>query len=262
MGRADWLASRPVAHRGYHDAAAGRIENTTSAVAAAVERGFGVEIDIHLSSDGEAFVFHDLSLDRLTEGRGAVATLTMAELRAVPFRQTRDRIPTLGDVLDIVGGRVPVFIEIKSFGGNEPWPLVARAADILKSYAGPAAMMSFDPGAVSAMADLAPDVARGIIADDCRDDEEWAGFSRTTRFYLRNMLHFPKTRPDFVNYWIKALPAPAPNLLRTFGVPLLTWTVRTPDDRARAARWADQIVFEGFDPETSPSPARDVAAGT
>lgn len=249
MARPDWLTARPVAHRGLHVASAGRIENTLSAVAAAVERNFAVEIDIHLSADGEAFVFHDTTLDRLTEGTGLVATRTMAELKAVPFRATADRIPTLGDVLDVVGEKVPIFCEVKSYGGNEPWPLVARAADVLARYQGPVAMMSFDPGAVTAIRDLAPGIARGIVADDCRDDEEWAGFAWTTRFYLRNLLHLPKTRPDFVAYWIKALPAAAPNALRALGMPLLTWTVRTPEDRARAAKHADQIIFEGFDPE-------------
>jgi Glycerophosphoryl diester phosphodiesterase len=251
MARADWLTARPVAHRGYHDVRQGRIENTPSAVAAAVEKSFGIEIDIHLSADGVPFVFHDHTLDRLTEGTGPVGARSMAELRAVPFRDTADRITPLAEILDIVAARVPLFIEVKSFEGVDPRPLVAKTVDILRRYPGPAALMSFDPLAVTTMRELAPEIPRGIIADDCRDEVDWGGFSRLQRFALRHLLHAPKTRPDFMNYWVKALPSPGPSLLRALGVPLLTWTVRSNADRIRAARWADQIVFEGFDPDAA-----------
>ncbi|SON56016.1 Glycerophosphoryl diester phosphodiesterase [Hartmannibacter diazotrophicus] len=254
MGHADWLIARPVAHRGLHDIKAGRVENTPSAVEAAIARNFAIEIDIHLSADGEAFVFHDSTLDRLTEGTGPVAAMTIADLKRVPFTATSDRIPTLDEVLEIVGGKVPIVIEVKSFAGHETTALVARSVEIVRAYKGPAALMSFDPGAVLAMRQLAPDIPRGIVADDCSDEDDWGGFSRWQRFYLRNLLHAPKTRPHFVNYWVKALPTPAPALLRRLGVPILTWTIRTAEDVARASRHADQIVFEGFDPDLGNAP--------
>jgi glycerophosphoryl diester phosphodiesterase len=256
MAGLDWLTARPVAHRGLHDAAVGVIENTASAFEAAIAGNFAIECDIQLSADGEAMVHHDRSLGRLTEGDGPLQTKTAAELKAVPFRATVDRMLTLGELCDLTYGRVPLVIEIKSqFDGERR--LVERAVAIVHAYQGPAALMSFDPDLVAAVREAAPGLPRGIIAMRHYRHAEWARLSAAQRRSMAHLLHAPRTRPDFVAYHVKDLPAAAPLLARyLFGLPLLTWTVRTPDDRANAARWATQMIFEGFRPDQGDMSAR------
>ena len=252
MARHLWLTARPVAHRGYHDRAAGRVENTLSAATAAVARGFAVECDVRLAADGEAVVFHDDTLDRLTTGTGPVGAKSLAELKATLLRDTDDRIPSLGELLATVAGAVPLFIELKSDGDGDR-RIAPRIAGVLAGYTGRVAVMSFDPETMRAMRSLAPALPRGMVADRF-DNEESRSLSWRRRFALRNLLHAPTVRPDFIAYGVAALPANAPLLLRHLGLPLLTWTVRTPADREVAHRYADQIIFEGFDPDAREPP--------
>lgn len=243
----DWLTARPVAHRGLHDAALGIVENTPSAFAAAIAGGFGIECDVQLSADGEAMVHHDDALGRLTEGTAALATVTAADLRAVPFRATADRMLDLAGLCDLVAGRVTLIIELKSqFDGDRR--LAARVASVLQNYAGPVAAMSFDPAQVKALRDLAPGLPRGIVAERHYGDG-WGPLPASRKRSMAHLLHLPQTRPHFVAYAVNDLPALAPWVARNlFGLKLLTWTVRTPEQRQRAARWADQVIFEGWRP--------------
>ncbi|PLX36834.1 MAG: glycerophosphodiester phosphodiesterase [Hyphomicrobiales bacterium] len=246
-----WLTRRPVAHRGFHDKAAGRVENTLSAVDAAIERGFSIEVDLQASSDGVPMVFHDFTLDRLTDESGPLPARTAAQLNAIRISGTDDHIPTLAELLDRVAGRVGLVIEIKSDFRTPPVLIPAIAAQ-LRTYDGPAVVMSFDPRVVEGFRRNAPDLPRGIVAEKTEPDEEWGDATAFQRFMLRHMLHAPWSRPHFVAYHVKALPAPGPWVMRkVFGKPLLTWTVRTAEDRATAARHADQMIFEGFDPEAA-----------
>lgn len=248
MSRLDWLTARPIAHRGLHDRAAGVIENTPTAVAHAVEAGFSAEIDVQISADGEAVVFHDETLDRLTEACGPVSALPLAELRRVAFRETQDGIFTLDDCLDLVGGRQALVVEVKSsFGGD--MRLAARVAERLRARGGPVAAKSFDPRVVATLRRLAPSLPRGIVGEAFADDDpHWAGLSARRRFAARNLLHWPATRPDFLSWSVRDLTRPAVRLARAAGRPVMTWTVRSPEDQARAALNADQMVFEGFRP--------------
>lgn len=250
MRAPDWLTARPVAHRGLHDAARGIIENMPGAVTAAIAGNFAIEVDLQLSADGEAMVHHDDELGRLTEGSGPLLGKTAAELKAVNFRGTAERMMTLGDLCALVDGRVPLVIEVKShFDGDRK--LVARMAQVLAGYSGPAAVMSFDPDQVLALRETIPERPRGIIAQRSYDDGYWNKLTPAQRDGMLHLRHVLRTRPHFVSYWISDLPAPAPWIARhIFGLPLLTWTVRTPEQRERAARYADQITFEGFVPGT------------
>lgn len=248
MAGLDWLTARPVAHRGLHDAGHGVIENTASAFALAIENNYAIECDLRLSADNEVMVFHDRTLDRLTEASGEVIRKTAGELGAVMFKSTADRMMTLAQLCELVGGRVPLILELKSeFDGDLRLP--QRVADILRGYAGPVAAMSFDPAQVAALAALAPGLPRGIVAERYYKHPEWKRLRAHDRWRLAHLLHALRTRPHFVAYAVNDLPAAAPLLARwLFGLPLLTWTVRTEAQRTCAARWADQMIFEGFRP--------------
>jgi glycerophosphoryl diester phosphodiesterase len=249
MRAPDWLTARPVAHRGLHDVTRGIIENMPGAAAAAIAGNFAIECDIQLTADGEAMVHHDDELGRLTQGSGALLGKTSAELKQVVFNDTPERMMSLGDLCALVAGGVPLVIEVKShFDGDRK--LVTRMAEVLASYNGPAAGMSFDPDQVMALRELMPFRPRGIVAEREYTEAEWPEATPKQRRGMLHLRHAFRTRPHFVVYWVDELPAVAPWIARNiFGCPLLTWTVRTPEQRAIAERHADQMIFEGFRPQ-------------
>jgi glycerophosphoryl diester phosphodiesterase len=236
-----WLTARPIAHRGLHDAAGGIVENTASAFTAAIAGGYGIETDLQISADGEAMVHHDDALGRLTEGSGRLAEMSAAEIKRVRFKATTDRILTL-------------LLELKShFDGDTR--LVGRAAAALGGYGGPVGVMSFDPDMVEAIKDKAPDLTRGIVAERHYPNHDWGRLPALARLRMAFLLHGARTRPHFIAYAVRDLPAAAPLVARyLFGLPLLTWTVRSENDRVRAVRWADQMIFEGIRPAISAVP--------
>ncbi len=246
MAGLDWLTARPIAHRALHGGAL--VENTLGAAAAAVAANYGIETDLQLSADGEVIVFHDDTLDRLTAASGPVNARTSIELKKIAFKDSGERIPTLGELLTLVAGRTPLVLELKSaWDGDEK--LAARVAAELTSYAGPVAAMSFDPRMVEALRKHAPGLPRGIVAERYYRAEDWGKMPWPRKFALGNLLHFFSTRPHFVAYRVQDLPALAPLLARhALGMPLLTWTVRTEAERRRARFWASQMIFEGFRP--------------
>ena len=248
MRAPDWLTTRPVAHRGLHDRARGIIENMPAAAQSAIDGNFSIECDIQLTADGEAMVHHDDALGRLTEGSGALLGMSSGQLRAVKFKDTTERMMSLGDLCALVAGRVPLVIEVKShFDGDRK--LVARMAEVLASYRGPAVGMSFDPHQVLALREKMPQLPRGIIAQRSYDNDSWKKLTPEQRQGMLHLRHAFRTRPHFVAFWVDQLPAPAAWIARNiFGLPLLTWTVRTSEQRERAARYADQMIFEGFRP--------------
>ncbi len=248
MRAPDWLTARPIAHRGLHDETRGIIENMPGAVRAAIAGNFGIEVDIQLTADGEAMIHHDDELGRLTEGSGALRTHTVAELRQVVFKATNEKMMSLADLCALVAGRVPLVIEIKSrFDGDRR--LVRRMAEVLSSYDGPAAGMSFDPDQVLALRELIPERPRGIVAERHYTEADWPDAAPDQRAAMTHLRHAFRTRPHFVAYWVNEIPALAPWIARhIFRCSLLTWTVRTADQRTRAERYADQMIFEGFYP--------------
>ena len=248
MRAPDWLTARPVAHRGLHDRARGIVENMPGAALAAIEGNFAIECDVQLSADGEAMVHHDDALGRLTEGSGALLGLTATALKEVRFRDTSERMMSLADLCILVRGRVPIIVEVKSHFDRDR-RLVKRMAEVLASYPGPVAGMSFDPDQVVALREMLPKLPRGIVAQRHYTKADWPEATPAQREGMRHLKHALRTQPHFVAYWVNDLPAPAPWIARhIFGLPLLTWTVRTAEQRTRAARYADQMIFEGFRP--------------
>jgi glycerophosphoryl diester phosphodiesterase len=247
-----WLIANPVAHRGLHDAKRGIIENTLGAAEAAAVRGLAIECDVQASADGEAMVFHDDNLDRLTFSSGPLGKQTAAAIGNARFRETSETIPTFGALLRQVAARAPVICEIKSaFDGD--LRLAERVAQIAGDYRGPLAVKSFDPAIIAHLRarEIPPGppgapCPLGIVAEARYDSEYWAGLPAEQRVALANFLHYPRTQPDFLSYCVDDLPAAIPFLLRTLQeTPVMAWTVRTAAQRRLAAQWADQIVFEG-----------------
>ncbi len=246
----DWLTARPVAHRGLHDPDRGPIENTLAAVRAAIAHDLAVEVDLQMSADGEAMVFHDHDLDRMTTHSGPVLAKTADQLSDIAIVGAGEGIPRLTELLETVAGAVPLVLEIKSNWSIDVH-IIDRIAAILADYDGPAAVMSFDPELVARCRQVMPDRPRGIIADGARDLAHWGRATTMERFGLRYFLHMPRTRPHFIAYDIRALPATAPLVGKwLFGKPLLTWTVRSREHVDRGRRWADQLIFEGLDPHS------------
>jgi glycerophosphoryl diester phosphodiesterase len=248
-----WLAARPIAHRGLHSRENGIIENTLSAAQAAIERGFSIECDVQLTSDEEAAVFHDWTMDRLTMRRGNISKLSVADLAVVEMKDTSDRIPTLSVLLDAIAGRTPLIIEIKShFDGD--WRLAERVGTLIRSYDGPVAIKSFDPYVIAHLRENADRLGTdrrplGIVAEARYDHGERHQLPQAIRESLAAFLHYPQTRPDFLSWRVDDLPHAIPFLLRTqLDTPVIAWTVRREEQRTLSAQWADQIVFEGFLP--------------
>lgn len=244
----DWLTARPIAHRGLHDAQRGIIENTATAFAAAISGSYGIETDLQISADGEAMVHHDDALGRLTEGAGRLAELSAAQIKSIQFKATADRILALGELLDLVAGRATLLLELKShFTGDGR--LLGRVADVLAGYRGPTALMSFDPELIELARRRYPALVRGIVAQRHYSHSEWKELPASARRNMGLLLHIPRSRPQFIAYSIRDLPAGPPLLMHAlWKLPLLTWTVRSDTDRKRAARWADQVIFEGWRP--------------
>lgn len=240
--------TRPIAHRGYHNKAEGMIENSPSAFAAAIAAGYPIELDLQLSRDGVPMVFHDDTLERLTAETGAVRDRDAAELETFTLKGGTDRIPTLARVLEQVDGAVPLLIELKDQHGamGETDGTLERAAlDVLKSYEGQFALMSFNPSMVAKVAKLSPDTPRGIIGCAWRKiDEPHVPVDR--RAELATIPGFKEIDADFLSHDHTDLDSPRVEQLKAQGVPILCWTIRSPEQERQARKIADNITFEGY----------------
>jgi glycerophosphoryl diester phosphodiesterase len=243
--RLQWLIERPIAHRGLHDISSGVVENTASAFKAAIAGNYAIETDLQISADGEAMVHHDYALGRLTDGEARLSSLPATQIKTARFKASDDRIMVLGELCDLVAGRVPLVIELKS-DFNSDTRLAARAAEVLKNYAGPFALMSFDPAQICAVRELAPDFMRGIVAASRFVHAGGRPITRWQWLQLTYLLHAPSTRPHFVSYAADDLPSVTTTAVRMLGVPLITWTIRSEEQRRRAMRHCDQVTFESF----------------
>lgn len=235
-----WLTTQPIAHRGLHDDT--RPENSLSAFEAAALAGDPIELDVHLTRDGQVVVFHDDTLDRLTGQTGRVTDATMAELSALRLLGTDQPVPSLDEVLALVADRVPVVIEIKTRG-----PIGALEAAVLASterHPGRYSVQSFNPWSMVWWRRHAPSIPRGMLSGDTSEYDVTA----PEKFLLRHLALAPLVRPHYIGYELAALPRTATTQLRRIGVPLLAWTIRTPDDLQRARGLADNVIFEGVSP--------------
>ena len=239
----------PLAHRALHDKTDGRPENSRAAIRAAIAHGYGIEIDLQVSADGEAMVFHDYLLKRLTGETGAVKARTARELARTPLLDgDGEGIPSFAEVLDIVAGRVPLLVEIKDqdgLMGPNVGPLEEAVARDLRGYDGAVAVMSFNPHAVTALAAHAPDVARGLTTCSFRT-ADWPLLPEATCEHLRAIADYDRVGATFISHRADDLASPQVARIRDKGGAVLCWTIRSAGDEARARAWADNVTFEGY----------------
>lgn len=238
----------PIAHRGLHNEAKGIIENTTSSVKAAMAKGYGIEVDVQAARDATPMVFHDEALERIMDAKGLLIERTPAELQRMAYQRCADRMMTLDELLELVAGRSPLLIEIKTLFGK-PGEFERKIARSVAAYRGPVALMSFDPYAIGACRQPAPQVPLGLTS--YRWDDDWMSeVSASLKRRMRKLKVLPEIGASFVAYDIDDLPALPPLMAnRLWGYQLLSWTVRTPEQRAKARKYVDAIIFEGFEPQ-------------
>ncbi|RFC62426.1 glycerophosphodiester phosphodiesterase [Fulvimarina endophytica] len=232
-----WLTARPYAHRGLHDGNRTIPENSRAAARAAMRAGFGIECDLQLSADGVPLVFHDDDLARLTVMGGDVRAMESDEARRLNLCGTEETIPTFADFLSLVGGRVPLLIELKGRSAGEDAHFADTVCAALSGYDGPAALMSFAPHLVSACRKVCPDRPVGLTAEGATEAE----FEAHRRVAGHGL--------DFVSYDHAALPNAFTQSLRAQSIPVLCWTIRSKEEAAAALSSCEQITFEGFLPD-------------
>ena len=231
-----WLKGTVFAHRGLHNS--GVPENSMAAFEAAIEAGYGIECDIQRARDGTAMVFHDWELERLTGETGPVAKRDAQSLGAIELRGASGQtIPRLADVLKLVAGRVPLLIEVKSKRDHRVSAVCLAIRRTLEGYRGPHGVMSFDPRIARWFAVHSPETPRGLVVTE-QDDTALPG-------RIRRRLAIRHAKPDFLAWDIRDLPSRLAAAQRRKGIPLTTWTVREPEQRATAERYADAPIAEG-----------------
>ncbi len=242
------FVTRPLAHRAYHDRAAGRPENSPEAIEAAINAGYGIEIDLQLSKDNQAMVFHDYELDRLTAKTGLIRDHSAAELGEIHLTGGGSTIPTLAQVLAQIAGRTPLLIEIKDQDHNmgpNIGPLEQATATALTGYKGPVALMSFNPHTVARMAELCPDLPRGLTTGSY-DYAEYAPLTADICDALRDIPDYTRCEASFISHECQDLDRPRIRALKSQGATILCWTVKSPADEDFARRFADNITFEQY----------------
>ena len=235
MSKLAWLTERPVAHRGYHDMNRDVWENTLSAFSRAIEAGFAIECDLHYASDGVPVVFHDDDLQRVCNLPGEVRERTSAELGLLSIGGTKDKIPTLKQLLQLCGGKVPLVLELKGREGDDEG-FAESVLEVLEGYEGHVALMSFDHWLLKDLKALDAPYPVGLTAE---------GNKPETFFQHDEAMHLGL---DFISYFYGHLPNPFVTAQRQRGIPVITWTVRDEAARKHTFANADQMTFEGFDP--------------
>ncbi|MEM9709241.1 MAG: glycerophosphodiester phosphodiesterase family protein [Pseudomonadota bacterium] len=248
------LLDRPIAHRGFHGP--GRPENSVSAGLSAAKRGFGIEIDVQLSGDGQAMVFHDATLDRMTGESGDIRARNAADLETIPLAGSDETISSLAAFLGEINGQVPVLIEIKDQSGvlgpgDTAIEQSVAAAIVAAGARETVAVMSFNPESVAKMADLLPNIPRGLVTDPF-SPTEWTDVPQARLAHLRDMADYDRVSAQFISHNAKDLDAPPVASVRAKGGAVLCWTIRSPAEEATARRFADNVTFEGYDPDSVP----------
>jgi glycerophosphoryl diester phosphodiesterase len=238
----DLLFHPPIAHRGLWRPD-GPPENSLGAFQAACAAGYGIELDVQLSADGEAMVFHDHDLARMTGTSGAIGDHTAADLAQLQLAGTDERIPTLRESLALVGRRAMVHVELKTPYGKVG-PLEQRVHEILIDHQGPVCVIGFNPYSHAWFADRFPGVLRGL------DSYSYARAPHMTeeqRQSFARLEHVAIARPHFLALGLDMLPSDIGAAFRAEGLPIVAWTVKNPAQWEAIKDACDNLIFEGFE---------------
>ncbi len=238
----DFLLEKIIAHRGLHSRDLKIPENSMGAFEAAIVKGLPIELDIHKTADGKTVVFHDDNLKRMTGMDKRIKDCTYDELKALRLGGTEYEIPLLSDVFSLVGGRVPLLVEVKTdlrAGGTE-----ACFMKEAERYKGEYAVQSFSPFSLMWFKKNAPSVPRGQLSSYFEGDR----LAALKKLLLKNMYLNPLTKPDFISYNIDNMPGRITDKIKEAGIPLFGWTVRNELDFRRMRNYCDSIIFENFMP--------------
>lgn len=235
-----WLVETPIAHRGLHDKKAP--ENSLAAFQNAIDKGYNIELDVQILSDGTVVVFHDEALSRMTGNDGYLKFLTKEDLKMLTLKDSKETIPTLEEVLDFVAGRTPIIIEVKN--KSKVGELEQKVIDILKDYKGEYAIASFNPFVLTYFKEHAPKILRGQLSGSLKGEK--LGFIK--KLALKSMWLTKKSNlANFIMYEAKALPSVHLHKFRK--LPLLAWTVKSQQEYLRVVKYSDNVIFEGFEPK-------------
>jgi glycerophosphoryl diester phosphodiesterase len=232
-----------------HDVVDWRPENSRAAIEAAIEHGFGIEIDVQLSADGQAMVFHDYGLERLTFADGPLRQRNADDLAQVELIGNNEGIPNLAEVLGLVAGRIPVLIEIKDQDGAmgpDVGPLERAVASLVSGYSGDVAVMSFNPNSVAEFVTLLPDVPRGLVTS-AYNPADWP-LPKAVCTALRDIPDYDRVGASFISHEAKDLDRARVTELKARGADILCWTVRSAEEETQARRIAQNVTFEGYLP--------------
>lgn len=246
------VLEKPVAHRGLHNRDAGVIENSPTAFRLAAEQGYAIECDLQLSGDDVPMVIHDGTLDRVTGQKGEIHKLSAGQIGQIKLQgsATADTTLRFHELLKLVNGRVALAVELKPQTDGRNAELAETAVDVLKTYQGPIAFISFSPELLTLARKYGFKGPTGIIVERFVSEMAQNHLTPWQRFLMRHMLHYPKTRFDFVDCDHKALDLPAVRLFRRMGFPLAAWTIKSQVEADAALKQCDQIAFEGFIPKS------------
>ncbi len=246
-----WLFNTPIAHRGLHDDVAP--ENSFAAAAKAIEKGYPIELDVHLTKDEKVVVFHDDNLKRMTGVDREIEDCTWEELSELKLGDSEERIPLFEDFLKFVDGRVPLLIEIKQAKAQTGY-LELFTYRLLEHYKGDYAIQSFNPFSVNWFKENEPDVIRGILSCFYKN----SNMSKIRRWLLKAMMFNTQCQPDFLSYCSEDLPNKY--VARDLSsAPCICWTVRSQEEADRVRPYVRNIIFENFIPVWEPKSDEEIA---
>jgi glycerophosphoryl diester phosphodiesterase len=247
---ADFL-TKPIAHRGLHNLAKAVPENSRTAFSEAIDAGYGIELDLQLSRDGVPMVFHDYALTRMTDQSGPLAQRTASELGGIALKGGKEGIPSLREVLELTAGRAPLLLEIKDQDGAlgpDTGGLEAATCAALQGYTGPVAVMSFNPHTMARCAEYAPGIPRGLVTGPF-PKQKWLMVPESRLRELVPIPDYSRVGASFISHAVTDLASPHVAAIKAGGGDVLCWTVRSIEQERNARAIAQNITFEGYQPD-------------
>lgn len=232
------------AHRGLHDNATDAPENSMAAFRKAVEAGFGMELDVHVTKDGVPVIFHDFTLERICGDKAKIEECTYEELQRFTLCNSNEKIPRFEDLLTMIAGRVPLIVEIKSENVNVSF--CARIDKLLRAYSGEYCIESFNPMVLWWFRRHHNGVIRGQLSSNFRKD---GGYTQVMYFLMEHLLLNFLTKPDFIAYNHKFYKEPGRRIChRLYSRPAAAWTIQNQQDLEAMRRNFDVFIFDSFCP--------------